>query len=127
MFKSATKASNNTALTSIECFGDGQYLQTQFPQNQTGHFQAPFKFGDSNLFSDQIQMMEIDVIISPAGSFSSLMEVRIYKGYYIKNDLRMNFDISQELNAQGALVNNLKYIFVFNQRPLGTCIVTQRN
>ncbi len=125
IFTSVTQASNTSALTSIECFGDGQYFQTQFAQNQTGHFQVPFKFEDSNIFSEQIQMMDIDVIITPAGSFSSKMEVRVYKGYYIKADLRIGFDISQELDTEGTLVKYLKNIFVLNQRPVGNCIVTQ--
>ena len=124
-FTSATQASKTSALTIIECFGDCQYLQTQFPQNQMGHLQAPFKIEDSNIFSEQIQIMDIDVIISPAGSFSSSMEVRIYKGYYIKDDLRIGFDISQEFDTEGTLVKYLKNIFVFNQRPIGNCIITQ--
>jgi hypothetical protein len=77
------------------------------------------------MMSDLPQKMEVEVTLLPAGLLYSDKEVRSYAGYYITNDLKVGFDVSQTFDSAGKMVRQLKNIFGMSQQTIGTCKVSQ--
>jgi hypothetical protein len=116
---------NALASTTILCNGSGKSLQISFDQNQSGSIQAPVKFGDTDKTSSLPQKIQVDVTILPIGAYYSDKEVRSYNGYYIADDLKMGFEISQAFDKNDTMVLELKNVFGLNHKPIGKCQVIQ--
>ncbi|OYZ20066.1 MAG: hypothetical protein B7Y39_11095 [Bdellovibrio sp. 28-41-41] len=113
------------ASTTIDCNGNNKSLQVSFDYNQSGSIQAPVKFGDTDSMASLSQKIQVEVTIMPIGTYYSDKEVRSYRGYYLADDLKIGFAISQTFDRNNKMVLELKNIFGVNQLPVGKCLVMQ--
>jgi len=116
---------NALASTTIDCNGSNKSLQVSFDYNESGSIQAPVKFGDTDSMASLPQKIQVEVTIKPIGTYDSDKEIRSYSGYYLAEDLKFGFAISQAFDRNNKMVLEIKNIFGVNQLPVGKCLVMQ--